>query len=32
MKKFYLETYGCKMNQADSVLIRLLLNKEFKVL
>jgi len=30
MKKFYLETYGCKSNQADSELMRGILAKEFK--
>jgi len=30
MKKFYLETYGCKLNQADSDLIRGILSKEFE--
>ncbi|MCX6764690.1 MAG: tRNA (N(6)-L-threonylcarbamoyladenosine(37)-C(2))-methylthiotransferase [Candidatus Nealsonbacteria bacterium] len=30
MKKFYLETYGCKLNQSDSDLIRGLLEKDFK--
>lgn len=29
-KKFYLETYGCKLNQADSALIRKVLSKEFQ--
>jgi threonylcarbamoyladenosine tRNA methylthiotransferase CDKAL1 len=30
MKKFYLETYGCKLNQSDSDLIRGILSKKFK--
>lgn len=30
MKKFYLETYGCKLNQTDSDLIRGVLEKDFK--
>ena len=30
MAKFYLETYGCKLNQADSDLIREMLLKEFE--
>lgn len=30
MAKFYLETYGCKLNQADSDLIRGVLKKEFQ--
>jgi MiaB-like tRNA modifying enzyme len=30
MKKFYLETYGCKLNQSDSDLIRGILVKNFK--
>jgi MiaB-like tRNA modifying enzyme len=29
MKKFYLETYGCKLNRADSDLMREILSKEF---
>ena len=29
MKKFYLKTYGCKLNQADSELIKGLLLREF---
>ena len=30
MKKFYLETYGCKLNQADSQLIREILSQKYK--
>jgi len=30
MKKFYLETYGCKLNQSDSELIKGILKEEFK--
>ena len=30
MKKFYLETYGCKLNQSDSDLIRGILSRKFK--
>jgi len=30
MKKFYLETYGCKLNQTDSDLIRGILGKNFQ--
>ena len=30
MKKFYLETYGCKANQADSELIRGILSQRFQ--
>jgi len=30
MKKFYLETYGCKLNQSDSDLIRGILSKKFE--
>jgi threonylcarbamoyladenosine tRNA methylthiotransferase CDKAL1 len=30
MKKFYLETYGCKLNQSDSDLIRGVLARDFK--
>lgn len=30
MKKFYLETYGCKLNQSDSDLIRGILVKDFE--
>lgn len=29
-KKFYLETFGCKFNQADSEIIRSFLNKKFR--
>ena len=29
-EKFYLETYGCKLNQADSDLIRGVLTKDFR--
>lgn len=30
MKKFYLETYGCKLNRSDSELMREILLKEYK--
>jgi threonylcarbamoyladenosine tRNA methylthiotransferase CDKAL1 len=30
MEKFYLETFGCKFNQAESELIRKILRKEFE--
>jgi len=30
MEKFYLETFGCKFNQAESELIRKILKKEFE--
>lgn len=30
MKKFYLETYGCRLNQADSEIIRGILLKKFQ--
>jgi len=30
MRKFYLETYGCKLNQSDSDLIRGFLSQKFK--
>lgn len=30
IKKFYLKTYGCKLNQTDSDLIRRILSKNFK--
>jgi len=30
MKTYYLETFGCKLNQTDSERIKLELNKNFK--